>query len=82
MKLMPLLALIGLLLIFGISEIFFSKILLGILSKPMVVLLLSVINFLVILFIIRIQPLKRQAEKTHGDLALSSNLESCLKTDQ
>lgn len=52
---MPLLSLISLLtflLFLGTSEIFFSKFLLGILSKGWVVLLLGLINFMIVSVVI------------------------------
>lgn len=54
MNLMALMALIGFLLIFGVAEIFFCNVLLGILPNFSVVLLISVINLLVVLFVIRL----------------------------
>lgn len=54
MNLMALMTLIGFLLIFGVAEIFFSKVLLGVLSNFSVVLLISAINLLVVLFVIRL----------------------------
>jgi hypothetical protein len=52
-------ALIGLLLVLGVSEILLSKMILKIMSKPFTVVLLAAINFLLIMVIIRIQPLKK-----------------------
>jgi hypothetical protein len=59
MKVLSLFALIGLLMVFGISEILLSKILLEILSKPLVIFILSSINFLAILIVIRMQPYEK-----------------------
>jgi hypothetical protein len=53
-------ALIGLLLVLGVSEILLSKMILKIMSKPLTVVLLAAINFLLIMGVIRIQPLKKQ----------------------
>lgn len=53
MPLFPLVILISILITLGISEIFSCKILLGILSKGWVVLLLSLINFLIVIIVIR-----------------------------
>ena len=53
MPLLSLITLVTFLLILGISEIIFCKILLGILSKGWVVLLVSLINFLIISIVIR-----------------------------
>jgi hypothetical protein len=64
MKLTALSVLIGLLLIFGIAEILFCKIVLEILFRPLVMLMISVINFLVILIVIRRQPVQMQKGKS------------------
>ena len=53
MPLFPFVILISFLLLFGISEIFFCKILLGFLSKGWVALLLSLINLLIVSIVIQ-----------------------------
>jgi hypothetical protein len=69
MRLIPLSALIGSLLTFGIVEIFFCKVLLDSIPKLLVVLIISAINFVIILFIIRRQPVQKQEERSQVGLA-------------
>ena len=63
MPLFSFMALIFFVLGLGIGEIFISKILLGLLSKGWIVLLVSLLNLLIILMVIRIVQRKPVIEK-------------------
>ena len=54
MKPFALVVLIGVLTVLGFAEVFLGKILLSLISKPLVILFLSIINFLLVMIVIRI----------------------------
>jgi hypothetical protein len=78
-------ALIGLLLVLGVSEILLSKMILNIMSKLFTVVFLAAINFFLIMGIIRFQSLKKQEirggeEKGTGHFVRSQDAEDSKRT--